>query len=64
LAGAARYYGVSATTIKRSELESEVVQKVLRKLKQTGRVELKGDDLRNQKPLTPRMTSRLGPSRS
>jgi hypothetical protein len=39
--------------IKRSQLESEAVQKVLRKLKHTGRLELEGDDLRNQKTLFP-----------
>jgi DNA invertase Pin-like site-specific DNA recombinase len=75
VASAARYCGVSTTTIKRlaeagmiskeqaapwapweikrSELESEAVQKVLGKLKQTGRLELEGDDLRNQKTLFP-----------
>jgi DNA invertase Pin-like site-specific DNA recombinase len=75
VAGAARHYGVSTTTIKRlaqagmirkeqaapwapweikrSELESEAVQKVFRTLKHTGRLELQGDDLRNQKTLFP-----------
>jgi hypothetical protein len=38
---------------KRSELESEAVQKVFRKLKHTCRLELEGDDLRNQKTLFP-----------
>jgi hypothetical protein len=39
--------------IKCSELESEAVQKVFRTLKHTGRLELEGDDLRNQKTLFP-----------
>jgi DNA invertase Pin-like site-specific DNA recombinase len=39
--------------IRRPEVESEAVQEIIRKLKQTGKLDLEGDDLGDQKTLFP-----------